>query len=234
MSTVATVGNRALRLLGVLASGVTPSTNEQADYLTAINAMLGTWDNEKLLSWAEQDESFSLVAAQSSYTIGSGGDFSTTRPVRIEGAYIVYQNISYPVEVIDDEQYAALPAKTSTASWPDRICYRPTMTSSKGTILVYPVPTLVSTLHLLTRTQWAPYVATTDTLTLPPGAEDALAYNLAVAIAPEYEREASPTVQSKARETLAALKRVNGKPIRGSTDLPGLLGGGRSCIISNS
>lgn len=233
MATVATIGNRALRLLGVIASGDTPSTSEQSDYLTALNALLSSWTNEKLMCYAIQDESFNLVANTSSYTIGSGGTFSTTRPVRIEGAYIVVNGVSYDVDVIDELEYAAIPAKTTTASWPDRLYYQPAMTSSRGTIYVYPVPSQVSALHLLTRTQVTAFSATTDTVTLPPGWEDALAYNLAVTIAPEFEREASSTVIGKARETKAAIKVVNSRPIRANNELSQMFPAAPINILTN-
>lgn len=232
MSTEATIISRAMRLIGVLSSGDSPTTNESSDAQVALNAMVASWNNERLMCYAIQDESFSLVAAQTSYTIGTGGDFNTTRPVRIEGAYVVSSNNTYDVEVITEIQYAAIPDKTTTSTWPDTICYRPTMTNSRGTILVYPVPTAVSTLHLLTRTQLTAFSATTDTVTLPPGWEDALAANLAVVIAPEFGKEASPTVVDMARKTKAAIKIVNSQPFRATNELSIMFPSGRPNILT--
>ncbi len=48
-----------------------------------------------------------------------------------------------------------------------------------------------------------------DTLDLPPGYERALKYNLAVEIAPEYEREASSTVKDIAKTSYGVVVRTN-------------------------
>jgi hypothetical protein len=48
-----------------------------------------------------------------------------------------------------------------------------------------------------------------DCLSVPPGYNEALVFNLAVAIAPEYGKEASGTVMARANETLAIIKRKN-------------------------
>jgi hypothetical protein len=42
LATAANIIERAMRLLGELASGATPSSDEYADGLTAVNAMLGS------------------------------------------------------------------------------------------------------------------------------------------------------------------------------------------------
>ena len=73
---------------------------------------------------------------------------------------------------------------------------------------------------------WVPLTALASlatTVTLPNGWERALAYNLAVEIAPEYGKEASATVQKVARDALAAIKRRNSPTIMLTSELPALL-----------
>jgi hypothetical protein len=222
---------RAMRLLGQLESGGTPSTDEYADGLTAINAMLGSWNNERLMCYAIRDETVTMVSAQTSYTIGVGGDLVTTRPVEIADAYVVVSSISYPVRIMNESEYASIPDKTATAAYPDHIYYKPSM--STGTIYVYPVPNAASSLHILTRTPLAAFAATSDTVTLPPGWEEALATNLAVKWAPEFEVAASQDVREMAREAKANIKRINSRPMRAYTELPGLVGGHRSNILTD-
>ena len=50
--------NGALRLLGVLAEGETPSAETSADALTAMNQMIDSWNTEKLSIFNTQDQMF--------------------------------------------------------------------------------------------------------------------------------------------------------------------------------
>ena len=60
---------------------------------------------------------------------------------------------------------------------------------------------------------------------LPPGYVDALSYNLAIRIAPEYEVTPSPTVAALAIETKANIKRLNSTPPQNSISDAMYLGG---------
>lgn len=221
MATVQTLINRAGRMLSVVASNTAMGTDESADALVAVNALLDSWRVDKCMAYAHQEESLTLSNGTTSYTIGPGGTLSTTRPVAIDAAWIVVSNISYAVEMIDDDQYASLQDKTATADWPTKANYKASM--STGTLYVYPVPNATRTMKLLTRVVVAAYSAVTDTVTLPPGWELALTSNLAVALAPEYEKQVSPEVQKIARDSLAAIKRINGVPLKAYTELPALV-----------
>jgi hypothetical protein len=231
LATAANIIERAMRLLGELASGATPSSDEYADGLTAVNAMLGSWNNERLMCYAIRDETVTMVSAQDSYTIGPAGDLVTTRPVEIADAYVVVSSISYPVRIMNESEYASIPDKTAAAAYPDHLYYEPDM--SAGTIFVYPVPNAASALHILTRTPLTAFAATSDTVTLPPGWEEALATNLAVKWAPEFETVASQDVKDMARESKANIKRVNSRPLKAYTELPALVGGHRSNILTD-
>ena len=48
--------NGALRLLGVLAEGETPSAATPQDALTALNQMIDSWNTERLSVYATQDQ----------------------------------------------------------------------------------------------------------------------------------------------------------------------------------
>ena len=103
MATAATIINRALRLLGAISSGASADTDEMADGLIALNAMIDSWNNERLMIYAIQDESLTLVDGQASYTIGTSGNLNTTRPVSIEGAYVRASSLDYPVRILNEQ-----------------------------------------------------------------------------------------------------------------------------------
>src|SRR5690242_5956509 len=74
----------ALRLAGVLGTGETPSAAEGQDALVILNQMLDSWNAERLMIYTVARQVFSLVANKQAYTLGSGGDFDTPRPPKIE------------------------------------------------------------------------------------------------------------------------------------------------------
>jgi hypothetical protein len=230
MATSTTLIDRALRLLVQTNAGEAPTTQERTDALEAMNAMLDSWRNERLMCYAIRTENLTLVGNQASYTIGPAGNLNTTRPVEILDAYVLDNNYSYPVRMIDEYEYANIRAKASTSTWPDYAYYQPSMPT--GTLFVYPVPASGSTLVLLTRTPVLAF-ALGDTVSLPPGWEDALAYNLAIRLAPEFEATVTPDVMRIARETKNNIKRMNSTPLKAYTELPYLVGTYRSNIITD-
>ena len=231
MATGQTLVDRAGRLLGIVSSGTSLTSAESADALIAINAMLDSWRNDRLMAYALQDESLTLVAADSSYTVGSGGQLNTTRPVSIEGCYCRAGDIDYPVRVISFEEWNSIVDKTATSDIPDCVYYEPTM--STGTLQVWPVPTTANVLHLTTRVPLTALVLGT-TVALPPGWEEAIASNGAIAIAPEFQVEPSQAVVKMANDSLKGIKRINSRPIRAHTDMAEMFGLKRSNIITDT
>ena len=71
MATAQTTINRALRLIGAISSGESPTTDESNDGLTALNAMLESWQLDRLTVFAFQDKTFTLVASDGSITLGA-------------------------------------------------------------------------------------------------------------------------------------------------------------------
>ena len=50
--------NRALRLIGMLAEGETPSSETSNDCLVALNQMIDSWNTERLSVFSTQDQVF--------------------------------------------------------------------------------------------------------------------------------------------------------------------------------
>lgn len=219
-----------MRLLGALEAGGVPTTDEYTDGLEALNAMVASWNNEGLMCFAHQEESLTLSASTATYTVGPTGTLVTTRPVAIDYAWVVASNISYPVEIISDEMYGSIQDKTATSTWPTKINYKAGM--SNGTITVYPVPSATTTLKLLTRVPLSSFATTATTVTLPPGWEQALAFNLAVTWAPEFEVDPRAAVIQTAKDSKAWIKRINGKPIEATSELGALLRQPKSRILT--
>lgn len=231
MATAATIISRAMRLLGVLDSGAAPTAEEYADGLVALNALIDEWNNDRLMIYAIKDETLTLTPGDGEYTIGSGANINTTRPVSVESAFIRVAGLDYHINIIGQRQYDSIVQKSSQSNIPEYLYYKPGMAS--GTLYLYPVPSEANVLHVQLRTPFTAFSLTSTAVTLPPGYEQALASNLAITFAPEFQAEPSAAVVKMARESLAGIKRVNSRPILADSGLGAMFGRSRSNIITD-
>lgn len=232
-STAQTLINRACKWIQAISAGDSPSTLESTDALGELNGILDGWLNEELMCYARQDETFNTVNAQATYSIGpTGSDLVTARPVMIEEAWIIASNITYPVQMITNEQYDAIPYKVASANWPDRANYTATMPN--GTMTVYPVPNGAYAFHMRTRVQFTAFATTATVVSLPPGWETALASELAIRLGPMFQRQAPPEIVNLAAVSKRRIRVVNSQPIGLDNELAIAFKKPRSRIISDS
>lgn len=225
---------RAYRILGDIAESETITAHQANIGLEALNAMLDSFSIERLAIYEVRQEDLTWPASTTSRTIGSGADFDTHRPDRIEdGTYFQDSNsIAYPVDIIRNRAvYDNLYDKTVTSSYPELMFYEPS--STWGTLYVYPVPDQSLTLKLNT---WQP-LQIFDTLTeehiMPAGYRRMIAYNLAMELEAETGLPIPPSAARIAMQSKKAVKANNNLPILSSTETSYVLNGrGRSDIVA--
>lgn len=196
-----------LRKISELGTGQDLDANDANDVLNCINGMISVWSVEGNAIFTETRETFSLTST-GSYTIGSGADFDTERPVRIITAYTSSGGIDYPLTIINEKQYARISDKTTTGI-PTHIFYDGNYPTA--TIKLWPVPSGVQTITIYSEKPLVGFESLDTVYNIPPEYRSAIENNGAVQIAPEYDREASPTVKSLAMTTLATIKAQNKK-----------------------
>lgn len=200
----------SLRLLGVVASGETPAASEAVDGLSALNRMIDSWSTEELIIYATNRETpVAMTPNVSSVTVGTGGTINISRPMWINYVKIQDANtgVEYPTKMLTQEEYAALLLKSVTSQYPLYVY------DDGGfplrTLQLYPVPSSANKIVLYTMRPLS-QIATLDTsVSLPPGYDDALVYNLAVRLAPEYGKLVPDAVTMNAMETKGNIKRAN-------------------------
>lgn len=210
----------SLRLLGVLSSGDVPTANESTDGLTALNQMIGSWSVESLLIYTKAQETFTMIASQQSYTVGSGGNFNTTRPQKIENAAVRTTNgsttLDLPIEIINQDQWSNISVKTVQSTLPRKLFAQGTYPLE--TIYLWPTPSTGNTLVLWSWKPLSSFATINSSVDLPQGYVRALRYNLALELAPEYGSSPNPLVIAEAEVSKAAIKRMNIKTLLLSQD----------------
>lgn len=195
----------SMRLVGILESGETATADEINDGLAVLNDVIEQWTTGTLSIWQTLNESFTLVPGQATYTIGPGGNFNTTRPVRIEGAYCTVQGVDFPIDIIDQLEFNLLSLKSQQEQIGLKLVYTNDM--PLGRITLWPVPAAAIPLVLSTSTSLAPIATTSTSIEYPPGGAKALRYTLAVELAGEFGTPVLKTVMDTYRECVADFKR---------------------------
>jgi hypothetical protein len=209
MATVLDVIKASFRLIGVLAQGETPSASEGADALSRLNLLLAQGSIERINIYTKRRDTHVLVAGTQTYTIGAGGAINVARPVKIDQAKVLQSNgLETDLTILlTAEQWNAIPEKNVSAVQPlslyDDYAY------PLSTLHLWPKPSGTPTLVLVSWQQLTGFTALTDTFDLPLGYQQAIEYNLAVLLAPEYGRPVDAVVASIAGSSRQAITQMN-------------------------
>ena len=207
--------NRALRLIGMLAEGETPSAATAQDSLMALNQMIDSWNTERLSVFSTIDQIVNWPVGSINETLGPSGSLvrlngTAQRPVLVDDSTYFKDpgtGVSYGVKLINQQQYNGIAVKTVTSTFPQVMFVN--MTYPDVDLFIYPRPTRLLEWHFISVEQLTqPANLSTDIL-FPPGYLRAFTYNLACEIAPEFGVEPSPQVKRIAMYSKRNLKRIN-------------------------
>jgi len=209
--TVQNICDEALRLIGVLRANASFS-NAGLEYQTcidALNQVVDSFSADGLTIYQMVRETFTLTGA-TSYTIGAGATFNTVRPEKIRAAStITGGGSSMPCKIVSAEKFSTIIDRTVTGQFVDFLCCDYDFPLSN--LYVWPAPG-AGTLELWSYKPLSSFVYLTDAVSFPPGYLEALKYNLAVAIFPEFPgARLDPTIPLKAdrsKQRLGALNAV--------------------------
>jgi hypothetical protein len=205
---------RAMRLDGILGIGEAPTAEETNDCLLALNQMLSSWSLNALIIYCNKVETFTLTGGKSEYTWGVEldplapiqPDFNSERPDKIFRAYYNSAGAQNEIEQVNEQTYMAL-LDSASGGYPGRFTYIPSFPF--GTVKFYPIPDSGLEISFLVFKKLEKIENVDDDLIIPPGYERAIAFNLAVEIAPEFGLEIPPSVLGIAQSSLANVKRMN-------------------------
>ena len=202
--------NGALRLIGMLAEGETPSAATAQDSLSALNQIIDSWNTERLSIFSTQDQVFTWAPNQIHRTLGPTGNFVGNRPILLDDSTYFKDptnGISFGIKIINQQQYDGIAVKTVTSTYPQVMWIN--MDYPNIDMYVYPVPTKALEWHFISVTELDQPASLSTTLAFPPGYLRCFKYNLACEIANEFGVEPPPNVARIAMTSKRNLKRIN-------------------------
>jgi hypothetical protein len=203
----------ALRIVGVGQTGEVYATSDVNIASDILSLLLQEWSDGGLVVPSIVQEAITTVAAQNSYTVGKNGspDLDTVRPEQIIGAWVRdSSNYDYPVEVIGEKAYRKFISKTTQAR-PEKLWYNPT--APNGTVYVWPTPSAAESLYISSVKPFAIPASDAEVLlnttSIPSNYHNALRWNLAVEICPEFRREPTMLMITRATDTYSKIESLN-------------------------
>jgi len=139
--------NGALRVLGVIGAGDTPTPQDYANCSEALNLYIKQLQTKGMPLWLVEDLPVPMIANQYVYTLGPTGDIVCDRPLRVVMAFIRNpQNQDTTLQVISRQEYMQQGYKPSQGI-PNQIYYDPQL--GNGVLYVYSNPNADGwTIHL--------------------------------------------------------------------------------------
>jgi hypothetical protein len=176
----------ALRKLAVLSSGSPPSATDLTNGAQALNAMIKGFQADGMPVWAMKSYTFTTIANQGQYLIGTGQALNTPMPLKVTQAWRNQSSNSsnIPMNIYTDYNFNLLPQLAGSAV-PVNLYYQPF--STYGQINLWPLPQDTS-YSIIVRYQrpFEDMNASTDDLDFPSFWTEAMIYGLANRLAPEY------------------------------------------------
>lgn len=168
----------ALQEIGVVGAVDEASPEDVERGVRTLANILDGWNATRGTVAAEMFASYTATASLQPQTIGPSGATWTAsqRPVSVEGVDLVVDDLIYPLRPLSAEDWAALGNPTFASSSPSACYYAPAW--PLGAFYFYPVLAAAVTIRVRTRTVLGA-IALTDTVSYPPGYQDALMLTLA-------------------------------------------------------
>jgi hypothetical protein len=135
---------RALRIVGAIGQGESPSTAATSEAAEVLNDLIKEWEADGMQLWCVKEYSFTPVAGTRQYIIGTGYTINQVAPTKILQAWSRSStNLDTPILMITRQEYNMLGSKT-TQGQPSQLWYNPpgeiSATENFGTLTLYVTP----------------------------------------------------------------------------------------------
>lgn len=205
---------QAMQYAGAIAAGEDLNPDDQVLAFNTLNMMIDSESNNPNLVYHEDNEVFPFVNGQQTYTIGTGGDFNTNRPIRIDKAYWRYptiqsQQTDISIRILEYSEYADIVAKSIPANIPLCLYYNPTFPLGQITVWPVTVPGTGYSLVLWSTKTITTFSSINQVVSLPPGYSEYLTTSLAIRLCVLFGREVPPALEGLAVNARGRLGNTN-------------------------
>ena len=179
----------ALRKIGVVAQGESPTSDQITEASFALNLMVKAWEADGMPLWALRTTAIPLTDGVNAYNIGITKTVNTDKPLKVIQAWIrdTTSNVDVPMRILTKQEYSILGNKT-TSGKPIQIYYEPL--SDYGILHVFPTPSSIDAannqIYITYQKPYDDFSISTDVPDFPQEWYNAVVYGLAVQLAPEY------------------------------------------------
>lgn len=183
-----------------------PTSTDRTEALENLNNLVSSWGIEFLNHYVVR-ETLSITSAKAEYTIGSGGDLDTVRPIKLVDAILRDSSgYDYNLEIISARDYNDIRYKSNSIR-PTEVYFIPEYPLAKVIFDCTP-DTSYSVLFDFEK-NITEFAALTTTVSLPDEYKEALVYNLAISIAEDKGIHLMQSVYDTAQRTKDMLSRLN-------------------------
>lgn len=200
-----------LRLIGEDGESETVSAETAANGLLTLNEMLDSWALKRFMVHQIMQQELAWPAATTSRSIGPSGHFNFSRPIKLETGCFLRDAVDqdYELRVLEDQSaYDRLSLKSTQTQYPSAIFYSPSFPI--GQLYLWPTPSVDIRIFINMRLELQRFDSLTEELSLPPGYQQCIRFNLAICLAPEYGGASVPAeVIAIARDSLANMSQIN-------------------------
>ena len=217
MSTLLDVVSGALTALGELGQGQTASPEDGALGQRLINLLLGKLGTQRLYLYTVDTQEWTLVPGTQDYTVGAtGATFTGPRPTFVESAKVnvVGSNVWLPIDILDKVRWDALRNLGGTADIPDSVW--PEYTFPNLTFHVNPAPIGAPKIRLGVWLAFTKFTSLFDPIEFPEGYEEFFESQLAIAMAPYYDKPVNQLMMQRAADAQASIMRINAQGMGGA------------------
>ncbi len=216
----------SMQEIGALAPGEFPSNEDSAWGLQKLQRLVDQYNARRPLIYNVTFTLFTLNPPSNPLnptTIGPAGNFDVNqRPVAIESIGLILDGgtpgVELPLNPRDDTWWANNRIKGLTSTLPTDYYYSPDW--PLGNIYFWPVPTVAHQVNVQLRGILGEFTTYSAAFTLPPAYWNLIVYELAISMAPSFEREPSATLIGLFKAAQKAVEVNNISSTRLASDSP--------------
>lgn len=216
--------NAAMTEIGALAGGESAALVDAAWCLQKLQRVIDRWNARAPMVYNVNFSRWTIPINTAPITIGPGANLDVIqRPVDIVGVSLILTTpgateVEFPLNNRDQDWWAGLSLKKLTSTLPTDFYYSPDWPN--GSLYLWPIPNTVNDIRVQTRAIIAEITSYSQSFTMPPGYWDLIIYDLAVSIAPSFDRPVSPDLRESLRQAIKAVQTNNIKSPRLMSDAP--------------